>query len=373
MNVSTPAARLASAAGTGTASASAAGYGARGPSTTRFAQLQQELRLNPRTWLVTGVAGFIGSNLLQALLTLDQTVVGLDNFATGHQRNLDEVCASVSAAQWARFRFLQGDVRVADDCHHACAGVQLVLHQAALGSVPRSIVDPVATHATNLTGFLHIALAAREAGVQRLVYASSSSVYGDHPALPKVEEHIGNPLSPYALTKLGDELYAQVLARTHGLHSVGLRYFNVFGPRQDPSGPYAAVIPKWTQALLRGEDVTIYGDGQTSRDFCYVENAVQANLLAATASHPEALNRAYNVAVGERTSLLQLHDALRLRLAPRQPRLYQAKPRFAAERAGDVRHSQADIAAARTLLGYEPTHRFADGLGLAVDWMVARG
>jgi UDP-N-acetylglucosamine 4-epimerase len=343
------------------------------PYATPYLELQQTLLAQPRTWLVTGVAGFIGSHLLQALLTLDQTVVGLDNFATGHQRNLDEVCASVSAAQWARFRFLRGDVRDWQACKQACAGVHIVLHQAALGSVPRSIEDPLSTHATNLTGFLNIALAAQQAGVQRLVYASSSSVYGDHPGLPKIESHIGAMLSPYAVSKFGDELYAQVLARTHGLSSVGLRYFNVFGPRQDPAGPYAAVIPKWAQALVVGDEVVIYGDGQTSRDFCFVANAVQANLLAATTTRPEALNRAYNVAVGERTSLLQLFDALKLRLAPRHPRLYALQPKFESERSGDIRHSQADITAARELLGFEPTHRFSDGLGLTVDWMVAKG
>ncbi|WP_372741554.1 NAD-dependent epimerase/dehydratase family protein, partial [Neptunomonas sp.] len=249
---------------------------------TRYEQIKAELLASPKTWLVTGVAGFIGSNLLETLLGLNQRVVGLDNFATGFQHNLDEVQSQVTAGQWAEFRFIQGDIRQLQDCHNACTGVDYVLHQAALGSVPRSINDPIATNETNISGFLNMLVAARDAEVTSFTYAASSSTYGDHPALPKVEENIGNPLSPYAVTKYVNELYADVFARTYGFNTIGLRYFNVFGKRQDPDGAYAAVIPKWTAAMIKNEEVFINGDGETSRDFCFIENAVQANLLAAT-------------------------------------------------------------------------------------------
>lgn len=325
----------------------------------------------PKTWLVTGVAGFIGCNLLKQLLRLDQRVVGLDNFATGHRRNLEQIRAAVMPEQWARFRFIEGDIRKLDDCRAACDGVDYVLHQAALGSVPRSIEDPLATNAANIDGFLNMLVAARDAGVTRFVYAASSSTYGDHPDLPKVEDRIGRPLSPYAVTKLVNELYAEVFARTYGFRSIGLRYFNIFGPHQDPEGAYAAVVPKWVAAMIRGEPVYINGDGETSRDFCYIANAVQANLLAATASRPEAAGQVYNVAVGDRTTLNDLFRAIRDVLAPRFPHLRDLEPVYRDFRPGDVRHSQADVSKARELLGYAPTHRIADGLKEAMDWYVA--
>src|SRR5690554_5935242 len=270
---------------------------------TRYEELLKALPANPKTWLITGVAGFIGSNLLETLLKLDQKVVGLDNFATGHQHNLDEVKGLVSEAQWQHFTFIEGDIRSLDDCHAACTAVDYVLHQAALGSVPRSINDPITTNATNIDGFLNMLVAARDAQVQSFTYAASSSTYGDHPTLPKVEENIGKLLSPYAVTKYVNELYADVFAKSYNFHSIGLRYFNVFGQRQDPNGAYAAVIPKWTAAMLQGEQVFINGDGETSRDFCYIANTVQMNLLAATTNNPDAKNQVYNVAVGDRTTL----------------------------------------------------------------------
>lgn len=336
---------------------------------TRYEQLCQQLQQSPRTWLVTGVAGFIGSNLLETLLKLDQTVVGLDNFATGYQRNLDEVQTLVTPGQWARFTFIEGDIRNFADCQRACAGVDHVLHQAALGSVPRSLADPIATNATNISGFVNMLVAARDARVKSFTYAASSSTYGDHPALPKVEENIGKPLSPYAVTKLVNELYADVFARCYGFNTIGLRYFNVFGPRQDPNGAYAAVIPKWTAALLQVEPVYVNGDGETSRDFCFVANAVQANLLAATATEEEALNQVYNVAVGDRTTLNQLFLELRHNLID-QGAAPDAVPQYRDFRAGDVRHSQADIGKAQRLLGYAPTHRVDQGIAEAMPWYV---
>ncbi len=323
----------------------------------------------PKTWLVTGVAGFIGSNLLETLLRLDQRVVGIDNFATGHRHNLDEVHALVEPDQWARFEFVQGDIRDLDTCRHICRGVDYVLHQAALGSVPRSLEDPVTTNAANVTGFLNMLVAARDAGVASFTYAVSSSTYGDHPGLPKVEDQIGRPLSPYAVTKYVNELYADVFARSYGFASIGLRYFNVFGRRQDPNGAYAAVIPKWAAAMLDGEDVHINGDGDTSRDFCYVDNAVQANLLAATTPDPAARNQVYNVAVGDRTTLNDLFRIMRDHLVPHGVPA-DLQPRYRDFRAGDVRHSQADISKAQQLLGYAPTHRLADGIAEAMDWYV---
>jgi UDP-N-acetylglucosamine/UDP-N-acetylgalactosamine 4-epimerase len=337
-----------------------------------YTRLTAQLRANPKTWTVTGVAGFIGSNILEHLLALDQSVVGLDNFATGHRANLDLVRDAVSPQQWARFKFIEGDIVDISACNMALhGGVDYVLHQAALGSVPRSIEAPIATNASNVTGFLNMLVAARDAKVSRFVYAASSSTYGDHPALPKVEDQIGRPLSPYAVTKLVNELYADVFARTYGFASIGLRYFNVFGPRQDPNGAYAAVIPRWIGSMLHGEDVWINGDGDTSRDFCYVGNAVQANLLAATATRPDALNQVYNVAVGERTTLTQLHGFLRAELALRRPELVIAAPQHRDFRAGDVRHSLASIDKAKALLGYDPTHTIADGLKPSMDWYVA--
>jgi UDP-N-acetylglucosamine/UDP-N-acetylgalactosamine 4-epimerase len=338
--------------------------------TNEYNRLQTELLAGPRTWLVTGAAGFIGSNLLEALLKLNQRVVGLDNFATGRHKNLDEVKNSVTAAQWALFRMADGDIAEQTVCRSACAGVDFVLHQAALGSVPFSLDNPLASHRANVTGGLQMFLAAREARVKSFVYASSSSVYGDDPHLPKVEDRIGAPLSPYAATKWMDEIYAGVFSRAFGFPSIGLRYFNVFGARQDPNGQYAAVIPKWIAALLRREPVHINGDGETSRDFCYIENVVQINLLAATTQKVEALNQVYNVAIGERTTLNELFGLLQAGLRQRDPSLPEAKPVYRDFRAGDVRHSLADISKARRLLGFEPTHRVREGLEVAMDWYV---
>lgn len=334
--------------------------------TNRYQQITEELRQAPRKWLVTGCAGFIGSNLLETLLKLDQTVVGLDNFATGFQHNLDEVMELVSAEQWARFTFIEGDIRNVETCRRACTGVDFVLHQAALGSVPRSLADPLATNAVNIDGYLNMLVAARDARVHGFVYAASSSTYGDHPGLPKIESEIGNPLSPYAVTKYVNELYANVFARSYGFGSVGLRYFNVFGKRQDPNGAYAAVIPKWISAMIRDEDVVINGDGETSRDFCFVENAVQANLLAAL-SQPEKASQVYNVAFNARTSLNQLFEHLRAQLAKHGVK-YDKAPVYGDFRAGDVRHSQADIGKANEHLGYKPMHDILEGLEVAMPW-----
>jgi UDP-N-acetylglucosamine/UDP-N-acetylgalactosamine 4-epimerase len=320
--------------------------------------------------LVTGAAGFIGSNLLETLLKNDRQVVGLDNFSTGYQKNLDEVRTLVTTEQWARLIFIEGDIRDPATCQKACMGVDYVLHQAALGSVPRSIEDPINTNRTNIDGFLNMLVAARDAGVNRFVYAASSSTYGDHPDLPKVEDKIGKPLSPYAVTKVVNELYADVFAKTYGMDCIGLRYFNVFGRRQDPNGAYAAVIPKWTAALIAGEEVFINGDGETSRDFCYIDNAVQANLLAATSRHPQAGNQVYNVAVGERTSLNALFAAIRETLLPHYPHLAEVQPSYRDFRPGDVRHSLADISKAKELLGYAPTHHLQEGLREAMEWYI---
>ena len=334
---------------------------------TPYQQLLAALPLAPKTWLITGVAGFIGSNLLETLLKLDQRVVGLDNFATGHHKNLAEVQTLVSAAQWARFNFIEGDIRELADCRRACEGVDCVLHQAALGSVPRSIEDPLATNAANITGFLNMLVAARDARVHSFTYAASSSTYGDHPGLPKVEDVIGKPLSPYAVTKYVNELYADVFARSYGLETIGLRYFNVFGPRQDPEGAYAAVVPKWAASLLKGQTVFINGDGETSRDFCFVDNAVQANLLAATVAPGAARNQVYNVAVGDRTTLNTLFSLLRDNLAAHGVGA-DVQPVYRDFRSGDVRHSQADVGKAQRLLGYAATHRMAQGIAAAMPW-----
>jgi UDP-N-acetylglucosamine 4-epimerase len=332
----------------------------------RYSQVQAQLRAAPRSWLVTGCAGFIGSNLVEALLKLDQRVVGLDNFATGYPHNLDEVRANVSATQWPNFRFIQGDIRESATCTDAVAGAEFVLHQAALGSVPRSLADPVTTNDVNISGFLNMLIAARDAKVQAFVYAASSSTYGDHPALPKVEDQIGKPLSPYAVTKYVNELYADVFARTYDFKTIGLRYFNVFGKRQDPEGAYAAVIPKWIAAMLKGEAVSVNGDGETSRDFCFVDNAVQANILAAMAAD-EGTNQVYNVAVNARTSLNVLHKHLATTLTENDVP-YTLAPSYRDFRAGDVRHSQADISKAQRLLGYQPTHTLIQGLQAAMPW-----
>ncbi len=331
--------------------------------------LKIQLQAAPKTWLITGVAGFIGSNLLETLLGLGQRVVGLDNFATGHQRNLDEVQSLVSPTQWANFRFIRGDIRQLADCQQACAGVDYVLHQAALGSVPRSLEDPITTNSANIDGFLNMLVAARDAKVQGFVYAASSSTYGDHPGLPKVEDVIGKPLSPYAVTKYVNELYAEVFARSYGFTTIGLRYFNVFGPRQDPNGAYAAVIPKWTAAMIEGAEVFINGDGETSRDFCFIDNTVQANLLAATATQAEARNQVYNIALSGRTTLNDLFTQIKASLQANGV-AYDKAPVYRDFRAGDVRHSQADIGKAQRLLGYAPPFDIQAGIAKAMPWYV---
>jgi len=335
---------------------------------TRYEELQSELKSSPKTWLVTGVAGFIGSNLLEHLLKMNQTVVGLDNFATGYQHNLDEVRTQVTPEQWEGFSFIEGDIRNLHACERACEGVDYVLHQAALGSVPRSINDPITTDGTNIGGFLNMLVAARDAGVASFTYAASSSTYGDHPALPKVEENIGKPLSPYAVTKYVNELYADVFAKTYGFNTIGLRYFNVFGKRQDPNGAYAAVIPRWAAGMIQGDDIFINGDGETSRDFCFIENAVQANLLAATAQK-SAKNEVYNVAVGDRTTLNDLFNALQSALAE-NGKSYGKAPVYRDFRAGDVRHSQADVSKAESELGYAPRYRIKEGITKAMPWYI---
>lgn len=336
---------------------------------SQYQTICEQLQQAPKTWLITGVAGFIGSNLLETLLKLNQNVVGLDNFATGHQHNLDEVQSLVTPEQWANFKFYEGDIRNFEDCQKACAGVDYVLHQAALGSVPRSIADPITTNAANITGFLNMLTAARDAEVKSFTYAASSSTYGDHPALPKVEENIGKPLSPYAVTKYVNELYAEVFARTYGFKAIGLRYFNVFGKRQDPNGAYAAVIPKWTAAMIAGDDVFINGDGETSRDFCFIENTVQANILAATTQNDEVKNQVYNVAVGDRTTLNDLFNAIKVALNENGV-TYTKEPVYGDFRAGDVRHSQASVAKIENNLGYKAEYRISKSIAFAMNWYV---
>ena len=333
---------------------------------SRYNQIKTQLSQSPKTWLITGCAGFIGSNLLEQLLTLNQKVVGLDNFATGHQHNLDEVQTQVTEQQWRGFKFIEGDIRNTDDCNNAVTNVDYILHQAALGSVPRSIADPILTNAANITGFLNMLVAAKDAKVKTFVFAASSSTYGDHPALPKVEDTIGKPLSPYAVTKYVNELYADVFNKTYGLNSIGLRYFNVFGKRQDPDGAYAAVIPKWTAAMINNQEVLINGDGDTSRDFCFIENAVQANILAATAEE-KGLNQIYNVALGDRTTLNTLFNSLQSALKNNGVQ-YSQSAVYQAFRAGDVKHSQADISKAQELLGFEPEYQIQQGIDKAMPW-----
>lgn len=333
-----------------------------------FDEVLTRVRAQPRRWLVTGSAGFIGSHLIETLLLAGQQVTSLDNFATGHHENLEQVRKIVGADLWARHRFIEGDISELEACREACAGAEIVLHQAALGSVPRSIDDPLATHRANATGFVHILVAARDSGVKRLVYAASSSTYGDSKALPKVEDVIGRPLSPYAVTKYLNELYADAFGRCYGVETIGLRYFNVFGPRQDPNGAYAAVIPRWAGQMLRGHATTINGDGETSRDFCFVTNAVQANLRAALTNDALALHQVYNVAVGERTTLNALHALLSQALATECEDLFVLPPSHGHERIGDVRHSLADIGKAKRLLGYAPTHDVRLGLLDSASW-----
>lgn len=341
------------------------------PRASAWDAAQAALAQRRHHWLITGVAGFVGSNLLETLLRLGQQVTGLDNFMTGYRENLDQVHALVGSDAWRRFRFIEGDIRSLDTCKQACQGVDLVLHQAALGSVGRSIEDPILTSDINMIGFLNVLVAARDAGVRRLVYAASSATYGDHPDLPKVEDRIGRPLSPYALTKHVNEVYADMFARCYQSDSIGLRYFNIFGPRQDPDGPYAAVIPQWFSALIHNQPLNIYGDGDSSRDFCFVANAVQANLLAALCADPAAVNQVYNVAVNARTSLNELYALMHGMLEPRFAHLAGYQPHYTDFRVGDVRHSQADISKAARLLGYQPSHRLEDGLRDALDWYLA--
>ena len=341
---------------------------------SKYKELQEHLKSNQSTWLITGVAGFIGSNLLEKLLILNQKVVGLDNFDTGHQYNIDQAIEDASKKTGKNlsnnFKFINGDIRELSDCQQACNGVDYVLHQAALGSVPRSIEDPINTNRANIDGFLNMLVAAKDEKVKRFVYAASSSTYGDHPNLPKVEGEIGSPLSPYAVTKVVNELYANVFAKTYGFKTIGLRYFNIFGKRQDPNGAYAAVIPKWVAAILNKEDVFINGDGETSRDFCYIDNTVQMNLLAATTSNDDAIDQVYNVALNDRTSLNRLYQMIEDRLIQRTSGLKKKGPVYRDFRAGDVRHSQANIDKAQTLLDYQPKYMISEGLDEAMDWYV---
>jgi UDP-N-acetylglucosamine 4-epimerase len=339
---------------------------------TRFETLSSRLASSPERWLVTGAAGFIGSHLVEALLRLEQDVVGIDNFATGRRENLEDVRERVGIERAARFRFIEGDVREHATCLDVLDGVSLVLHEAAIGSVPRSLDDPWTTHSNNVDGFVTLLLAAREAGVRRVVYASSSSVYGDDAGSPKLENRSGRPLSPYATSKYVDELYADTFRRTHGIDSVGLRYFNVFGPRQDPNGAYAAVIPRWTEALLTGKQCVVYGDGSTSRDFCFVDNVVQANLLAALATENEVELRVFNVAYGARTTLLELYEAIRERAAKHTPDARAAVLKREPPRPGDIAHSLAAIDRARACLGYEPAFDLRHGLDATVAWYAER-
>ena len=335
----------------------------------KYNKVKEKLKKHPKKWLITGVAGFIGSNLLETLLKMNQTVIGLDSFITGYQYNLDEVKTEVSKAQWQRFSLITGDIRNFKDCQIACTEVDYVLHQAALGSVPRSIEDPISTNQANIDGFLNMLVAARDAKVSSFTYAASSSTYGDHPALPKVEENIGKPLSPYAVTKVVNELYADVFSKTYDFNVIGLRYFNIFGKRQDPNGAYAAVIPKWIAALLNKEPVYINGDGKTSRDFCFIENTIQANILSAV-SENKAKNEVYNVAVGGRTTLNDLFNAMRTGLSHHDSSIELSQPVYRDFRAGDVRHSQADISKAKQNLGYAPTHNISEGLAVSLDWYI---
>lgn len=334
----------------------------------KYEEIESSLRKNPKKWLVTGCAGFIGSNLLERLLLLNQTVVGLDNFSTGHSENLLQVKELVSEAQWENFTFIEGDISDLATCNRAVLGVNFVLHQAALGSVPRSIVDPISTNKSNIDGFLNMLLASRDANVESFTYAASSSTYGDHPGLPKREETIGKPLSPYAVTKLVNEIYADVFSRSYGFDCIGLRYFNVFGKRQDPNGAYAAVIPKWIAAMINNDEVTINGDGETSRDFCFIDNVIEANILSATAPK-NAKNQVYNVAVGDRTSLNHLFNSI-VKILKENKIIYSRSVVFKEFRHGDVRHSQASIEKATSLLGYSPKYKFNDGLEKAMDWYI---
>jgi len=339
-----------------------------------YKELRSYLSKNQHTWLITGVAGFIGSNLLEQLLVLNQKVVGIDNFETGYKKNILEAISSAQNISEhdleKNFTFFEGDIRNYKDCETACDGVEFVLHQAALGSVPRSIENPIRTNSTNIDGFLNIITAAMRENVKRFVYAASSSTYGDHPDLPKIEDRIGRPLSPYAVTKYVNELYAQVFKENYGFKTIGLRYFNIFGKRQDPEGAYAAVIPKWISKMLSNQMVSINGDGETSRDFCFIDNAIQINLLAACTTNEQALNEVYNVALNDRTSLNDLFFLLKAKILKKKPNLNIPEPEYLDFRRGDVRHSLADISKAKTLLSYDPKYRISEGLDRSIDWYV---
>ena len=341
---------------------------------TKFEQLQEYLNDNQKTWLVTGVAGFIGSNLLEKLLILNQKVVGLDSFDTGYQHNIDQALQDVQNTTGkdlsSNFNFINGDIGNSSDCNQACSGVDYVLHQAALGSVPRSIEDPIGTNEANIDGFINMLVASRDAKVKRFVYAASSSSYGDNTDLPKIEHMIGNPLSPYAVTKLVNELYASVFAKNYNFKTIGLRYFNIFGKRQDPNGAYAAVIPKWIASVLNNEDVYINGDGETSRDFCYIDNAVQSNILAAMTENNEAVDQVYNVALNDRTSLNELHRMIEDKILQRVEGLEKKEPIYRDFRPGDVRHSQASVDKANNLLEYRPKYKISEGLDETIDWYI---
>lgn len=337
---------------------------------TSYEALQTDLQSQPKRWLVTGAAGFIGSHLVETLLKLNQEVVCFDNYSTGHQSNLDEVQNSLPGIDPSRLQIIDGDLADYEACLEATKGADLILHQGALGSVPRSIEDPITSHRSNTTGTLNLFTAAKEAGIKRIVYASSSSVYGDEPGLPKVEEKTGNLLSPYAATKAVAEEYANAFSRAYGMEFAGLRYFNVFGPRQDPNGPYAAVIPIWVKAMIKGDPVTIYGDGETSRDFTYVANVVQANLLAATVPELADPSRVFNCAIGGQTSLNELFEEVRKALSVIRPDLEIDDPVYGDFRPGDIRHSLADFSRAKDELGFTPSHGLEDGLALAMQWYV---
>jgi UDP-N-acetylglucosamine/UDP-N-acetylgalactosamine 4-epimerase len=338
---------------------------------SRYDEVCEDLVNKPRRWLVTGVAGFIGSALLERLLDLGQSVVGVDNFITGHKRNLDDVLA-INPDERLQFTFIEGDLREPAVAAKACKDVDVVLHQAALGSVPRSMKDPVTSHQHNVDAYLNVLVAARDAGVQRVVYASSSSVYGDHPGMPKYEDRIGKLLSPYAATKRADEIYAQVFQDAYGMQLIGLRYFNVFGRRQDPDGPYAAVIPRWIAAMVAKKPCVIFGDGSSSRDFCYVDNVVQANVLAAMTHEAAVTGTVYNCGCNGRTDLKQLYGMIRDGLAKEYPEVASAEPTFEPPRPGDIAHSQAAIDKITAALGYAPTHQVADGMAETVAWFAQR-
>ncbi len=335
-----------------------------------YDQVKLDLQQSPKTWLVTGAAGFIGSNLVEELLGLHQRVVGLDNFATGSPWNVENVLSTVEEPLRKNFSFVKGDICDSLLCREACRNVDIVVHEAALGSVPRSIKDPKATHDSNVTGFLNMLIAAKDSGVKRFVYASSSSVYGDHPGLPKVEVVLGNPLSPYAVSKLVDEQYGYVFSKIYDIQAVGLRYFNVFGPRQNPNGEYAAVIPKWCNAVIKGENIYIYGDGKTTRDFCYIENTVQATLLAATTGNKDAYGSVFNIAFSQQITLDQLYLSIRDDLSEELGRRLQSEPVYTDFRPGDIRHSLADISKARNVLGYHPRYSVEEGLRKYAKWFV---